>query len=288
MRRRLRNRYRLVILKDYDLAEKASFSIRGANIVAFFSIILVVTFVLFWVLFSFTPLMYLLPVSDQIQKEKQLTKLAKKTDSLNKVIENQRSYFNNIKTILKGKVPDSGKKALADSDKENLKSRSTPIQAREDLQQDSLLKPGIDNRSDINLLPESEEQTSTISLEELTFFPPLEGLITSEYDGSAGHYAVDVVAPANSEIKATKDGTVIYTGWSATTGYTMVIQHKANLISVYKHNSELLRNVGSFVKAGESIGIVGTSGKLSTGPHLHFELWQNGTPVDPEVYINFD
>ena len=286
--RRLRNRYRLVILKDYDLAEKASFSIKGANVVAFFSIILVLTFLLVWALFSYTPMVYFLPISNQIQKERELSELAHTTDSLTRVIQQRETYFNNIKTILKGKVPDTTAKAAGAVDKKP-EPRKTASESGDLLSQDTLPSPlSEQGEQAYTLLPTSDPQNTTVPLDQLGFFPPLEGLVTAEYQDSEDHYAVDVVAPANSRIKAVKDGHVIHTGWSTSAGHTIMIQHAFNLISVYKHNSELLENVGSFVKAGDPIGVVGTSGNLSTGPHLHFELWRKGIPVDPQAYISFE
>ena len=286
--RRLKNRYRLVILKDNDLAEKASFFITGLNVLAFLSIVLVMTFVLFWALFSYTPLVYFLPVSEQLSKERELNRLARTTDSLTQVIEDRQSYFNNIKTILKGGVPDTNRKAITPVDKE-LKSRKAPFRTEKALNPDTLPKLSMPNsKPSDNLLTNQTNQVSTVSPEQISFFPPLEGLVTAEYQDASDHFAVDVVAPANSRINAVKDGHVIYTGWSASTGHVIMIQHDFNLISVYKHSSELLKNVGSFVQSGESIAVVGTSGNLSTGPHLHFELWKNGAPLDPQAYINFE
>lgn len=286
--RRLRNRYRLVILKDNDLAEKASFSIKGFNVVAFFSVVLVVTFLLFWALFSYTPLVYFLPVSNQLQKERKLTQLARRADSLTEVIKDQQVYFNNIKTVLKGNVPKSDKSRMKPTP-ETLRSRSNPLKGKNDLKTDSLLKrTQVTGEGYRFLSPNSVESDNKKTLEAISFFPPLKGVVTNDYNSAENHYAIDVVAPANTTIKAVKGGTVVYTGWSASTGHTIILQHNHNLLSVYKHNSELLKDIGSFVRAGEAIGVVGTSGKLSTGPHLHFELWNAGSPLNPSDYIDFN
>ncbi len=286
--RRLRNRYRLVILKDNDLAEKASFSIRGFNVVAFLSVVLLVTFFLFWALFSYTPLVYFLPVSNQLKKERKLTQLAHRADSLNKVVKDQQSYLNNIRTVLKGNVPENDKSRMKPKP-ETLRSRSSRLKDQNDLKTDSLLKgTQVAGEGYRFLSPNSAERKNNRTLETINFYPPLKGVVTNDYNSTKNHFAIDVVAPANTTIKAVKGGTVVYTGWSATTGHTMILQHSRNLLSVYKHNSELLKDIGSFVRAGEAIGVVGTSGKLSTGPHLHFELWNAGSPLNPSAYIDFD
>jgi murein DD-endopeptidase MepM/ murein hydrolase activator NlpD len=119
------------------------------------------------------------------------------------------------------------------------------------------------------------------------FYTPLEGIITANYNPVDNHYGVDIVAERNEAIKSTMDGTVIFSGWTVETGYVIAVQHQKNIISIYKHNSVLLKRIGDWVRAGEPIAIVGESGELSSGPHLHFELWHNGMPVNPTDYVAF-
>ena len=125
-------------------------------------------------------------------------------------------------------------------------------------------------------------------MDRLFFFNPLEGTVTQSYDISEEHFGIDIVAPKNEAVKAVLRGTVIFAEWTVETGYVIQIQHENNLTSIYKHNSVLLKKVGEEVKVGEAIAIVGNTGELSSGPHLHFELWQEGVPLDPENYINFN
>jgi murein DD-endopeptidase MepM/ murein hydrolase activator NlpD len=115
----------------------------------------------------------------------------------------------------------------------------------------------------------------------------LKGIITNNYDPSGKHYGVDIVAAKNAAIKSTLDGTVIFAEWTLQTGYTIAVQHQDNLISVYKHNSVLLKKEGDYVTAGAVIAIIGETGELTTGPHLHFELWYDGSPVNPRDYMVF-
>jgi murein DD-endopeptidase MepM/ murein hydrolase activator NlpD len=124
-------------------------------------------------------------------------------------------------------------------------------------------------------------------LASLLFFPPLKGMVTSKQDIAAGHYGVDVVAKLNSRVSSALDGTVVFAEWTMETGYVMIIQHDQNIVTSYKHNAELLKKQGEKVKAGEVIAIMGNTGKETTGPHLHFELWVNGNPINPEDYISF-
>ena len=119
------------------------------------------------------------------------------------------------------------------------------------------------------------------------FFSPLDGVVTNHFDETTRHYGVDLVAKQNSNVLSVLDGVVIFTDWTIKTGYVIQVQHNGNLVSVYKHNELLLKEPGEHVVAGEAIALVGNTGKLSTGPHLHFELWYNGKPVNPEDFIVF-
>ena len=121
----------------------------------------------------------------------------------------------------------------------------------------------------------------------LLFFSPLNGMVTGKHDVSNGHFGVDIVGKPNSRISAAIDGTVIFADWTINTGYVIYIQHEQNLITVYRHNAELLKIEGDKVKSGEAIAIMGNSGRETTGPHLHFEMWLNGVSINSEDYIKF-
>ena len=150
--------------------------------------------------------------------------------------------------------------------------------------EDSLLREYV-QREDSYSLNISEESPNDKS--NLLFFTPLTGSISNLFNAKEKHYGIDIVAKKNEAVKAILNGTVIFAEWTVETGYVIQIQHDYNLTSIYKHNSVLLKKVGDIVKAGEAIAIVGNSGELTTGPHLHFELWKNGVAQDPSQYINF-
>jgi murein DD-endopeptidase MepM/ murein hydrolase activator NlpD len=124
-------------------------------------------------------------------------------------------------------------------------------------------------------------------LQETFFFSPITGLVSDHFDVKRGHYGIDIVAKTNEPVKNVADGTIIFASWTQDSGYVMMIQHRGNIISVYKHNAELLKKVGTFANAGEIIAIVGNSGEMTDGPHLHFELWHNGNPLNPEEFVTF-
>ncbi len=136
-------------------------------------------------------------------------------------------------------------------------------------------------------IPDHNRGGSKPDISSFSFFTPLRGIVTSKFDPATKHYGVDIVSVQNEAIKATLDGVVIFTGWTLETGYTVCLQHENDLVSIYKHNSAILKEQGSYVKAGDPIAIIGSSGEYSTGPHLHFELWYNGVPVAPTDFIKF-
>ena len=124
-------------------------------------------------------------------------------------------------------------------------------------------------------------------LQDFFLFKPVDGIVSEHFDPQIDHLAIDIVAKQDEPVKAVADGTVIFASWTQDSGYVIAIQHRGNLISMYKHNSDLLKNVGNFVTAGEVVSIIGNTGELTSGPHLHFELWYNGNPINPEELIRF-
>ena len=147
--------------------------------------------------------------------------------------------------------------------------------------EDSLLREKVNKEDKYNLFESSGDQSNFV------LFPPVNGTISEGYSIKEKHFAVDVVIAANTPVKATADGTVIFAEWTVETGYVIIMEHNRELISVYKHNSEITKTQGDLVKAGEVIALSGNTGELSTGPHLHFELWSKGYPVNPTNFIDF-
>jgi murein DD-endopeptidase MepM/ murein hydrolase activator NlpD len=146
---------------------------------------------------------------------------------------------------------------------------------------DSILRAKVNNEDKYNLF----DSATTVS--DFVFFPPVNGPISSEFNANEKHFAVDIVIPKNTPVKATADGRVLFASWTSDASYVIIIDHGDELISVYKHNSSLTKTQGDFVKSREVIAISGSSGELSTGPHLHFELWNNGIPLNPTTFIDF-
>ena len=229
-------------------------------------------------LIVFTPLREYIPGYSSAALQKQALQLDTKTDSLMKTINMNDAYINSLKRVMRGEVStvvinkDSiFKAAQVDTDILEL-NRSKA---------DSLLREKVRNEDKYNLF----ETASTVK--DFVFFPPVNGSISSKFDLNEKHFAVDIVIPINTPVKATSDGRVLFASWTSDAGYVIIIDHGDELISAYKHNSSLTKSQGDFVKAREVIAISGASGELSTGPHLHFELWSNGIPLNPTNFIDF-
>jgi murein DD-endopeptidase MepM/ murein hydrolase activator NlpD len=207
--------------------------------------------------------------------------LQQKVDSLELVFRSKDLYVANIKRIIEGKDVEAAYSPPPDRILTYDSIKIVP--SREEFQ----LREEYESQSMYNIYQNRTYKATPTTLGDMNFFPPLTGIVTSKFNPALDHFGIDIVATRNEAIKAAQDGTVIFSDWTLETGYVISIQHQNDLISVYKHNSTLLKPQGAFVKAGETISIIGESGELSTGPHLHFELWYNGKPVDPEEYIAF-
>jgi len=201
------------------------------------------------------------------------------SDSLNTELIYRERYLQNIKNIIEGRNIDTAQVEiiLPNSTLEDINFEKTP--------EDSLLREQVEAEEKFNFFGYTNVDNQ--SIEKLLFFLPVKGLITESFNIEDEHYGVDVVTKENELIKSTLNGVVVMSSWTSETGHVIAIQHENNLLSVYKHNSVLLKDQGERVEAGEAIAIIGNSGKWSSGPHLHFELWYNNNPVDPEQYILF-
>jgi murein DD-endopeptidase MepM/ murein hydrolase activator NlpD len=228
---------------------------------------------------AFSPLREYIPGYTSTDIRRQMVTLNQLSDSLNTELINRERYLQNIKNIIEGRNIDTGQVEIVppNSTLEDINFEKTP--------EDSLLREQVEAEEKFNFFGYTNMDNQ--SIEKLLFFLPVKGLITESFNIEDEHYGVDVVTKENELIKSTLNGVVVMSSWTSETGHVIAIQHENNLLSVYKHNSVLLKDQGERVEAGEAIAIIGNSGKWSSGPHLHFELWYNNNPVDPEQYILF-
>ncbi len=277
------NLFRLVIFSENTFEEVRSFQFRMWYLWVAIGIIVLILGVITASILSIKPIKAYMNQEYSFIDSDDLIVLRQKIIDLEKTATAQQLYINNLRMLLSGEVVESPDSAIQPTT-----SDSTSEVHR--VEEDEALRRLVSMEDQLQSV--ARTSTSTVSnvrsLEQLYLVPPLTGSVSMEFDLRKDHLGVDINAPADTPVKTVMDGHIIYAGWTLETGNTIGIQHDNNLISFYKHNSALLKNTGSFVQAGEAVAIIGNTGTLSTGPHLHFELWSNGNPVDPTNYINFE
>lgn len=277
-----KDKYRLVILNDNTFEEKFSLKLSLLNLLVVTSVVFILLVALISSIIIFTPLKFYIPGYTDATMRQDLTRLALKTDSLQYLITEKDQYIANIKNVLSGNLTTEN-----DVAQQSIKNVDKNLRDYKLSQDDSLLREEIEAGEKNYDLYFMDKRSTAKAISSFTFFTPLKGIVTDKFDPNTKHFAVDIVAAKNEAVKATLDGTVILSTWTSETGYVIAIQHSHNLLSFYKHNSFLLKKTGNFVKAGDVIAIIGDSGELTSAPHLHFELWYNGKPINPEDYMVF-
>ena len=276
---------RIVVLDEGSFEEKRNFTTSKFSIIVIILFSIIVFGTLFFFLISATSLKTFISGYPNPTLQKELIdkniKLDQKLSDLIDKTSKEEQYLNNIQKILNGGIPNN-KDTVFKVFKSQKINNNQKISASE-----KTIREKVSNREkyDIDVIP-GGALTKDV-LPELLLFPPIIGEITNKMNISSGHFGVDIIAPKNEAVVAILKGTIVYQNWSPTDGHVVHIQHKNNLLSIYKHNSEVLKKIGDYVDAGEPVSIVGNSGEHSTGPHLHFELWHNGYPINPEKFINF-
>ena len=276
---RLKNRYRLVIMNDDTLEEKASFNLRPLNVFVATGLIIILLITITTFLIAFTGLREYIPGYADLKTQRRVYNLVMKTDTMEQKLRSRDKFLENIKGIISGNASAEPASQLKSPDKEN---KYDTIHKLYKSPEDAELRQMIETQDQSPL-----SGASANSMNGILFFPPVKGTVTTRFDPVKKHYGIDIAAEANEAIKSTLDGTVVFSNFTSETGYVIGIQHSNNLFSIYKHNSALLKKAGEFVKAGEVVAIIGNSGEFSNGPHLHFELWLNGSAMNPQKFISF-
>jgi len=234
-------------------------------------------------LVMFTPMRVLVPGYPTDAMRQEIRSSVIRLDSLEYEIHLRDRYIHIVNAIVAGREPE-----MTDTGNESKTVSYENIDFTRSVQ-DSLLRRHVEEEEQFNFVMRTPSASSfeDTYISKIHFFKPVEGVVSNKFDLKDHHFGVDIVAAPNAVVKSILDGTVTFSAWTAETGYVIQVQHIANIISVYKHNASLLKKQGDRVKAGDAIAIVGNSGELTTGPHLHIEIWQNGTPANPEDYIVF-
>jgi murein DD-endopeptidase MepM/ murein hydrolase activator NlpD len=276
---KLTHKYRMVLLNEDTFEEVGNLRLTRLNLIAIVGIALILLVSITYVLIAFTNIRELIPGYPDAAMRQQIRINAMKLDSLAYEQSMRDQYFDNLNRIISGDMP------------EMYMNDSTGIIGNGEINfgrssNDSLLRQQVEAEEQFRLSVLNDNQESK-KFYDLHFFTPVEGIITGSFSPADGHFGVDLVAEPDAVVKATLDGTVTMSTWTLETGYVIQIQHDYEIISVYKHNASLFKTAGEKVAAGDAIAIVGNSGELTTGPHLHFELWHDRVPLDPADYIVF-
>jgi murein DD-endopeptidase MepM/ murein hydrolase activator NlpD len=277
--RNLRKRYLLRVQDEVSLHDRIFFKI--SKIRVYISAILI-AFLLVGattLLIAFTDLRKFIPGYSDADMIPIIYEMNRKADSLEYVCSIQQNYIDNLRNILTGNIAEA----------DTVPQSSTPVVVDNiryaPSREDSILRDEIEAVKNYTLQERGGTSKLSAFTDENFVLPVLGGTPTARFSRVNRHYGIDLVGKAGSPVLSTLDGTVIFNEWAVETGHVLVIQHKNDLISVYKHNSSLLKKAGDYVKAGDPIAIIGNSGEITTGPHLHFEIWYKGIPLNPEDYL---
>ena len=274
----LQNKYRLVLSTTDTYQEVWGMRLSRLNFLVILGGFFLVVIALSFLLIFFTPIKEFIPGYTSTGITKQVVGNALKADSLSREVGLWTSYLGNLRTILSGEIPET---YLDDMDSIGHSQAISFLKSAED----SALREHVEMTLQYNENASGQKLSDGIG--RLSLRAPLRGEVTGHFDASTQHYATDVVAAPQAPIVAVSDGVVVMVTWDADFGNTLVLQHLDGLVSIYKHVDRTLKNVGDFVRGGEAVAIVGDTGRLTTGPHLHLELWAQGSPLDAERYISF-
>lgn len=279
--RNLRSKFRLVVMNDETLEERFAIRLSPMNVIVFFGTIMLALIFITLYLIAFTPLREYIPGYADVNMRRNMVMLSLKADSLEKQMHAENLFLNNFRNVVQDSI--KAENHINDTTHTSLYDSIRHLQRSED---DSLLRLLVESQDQYNLSSGSDKSFST-GIGSYYFFTPVKGTIITPFSTVKKHFGVDIVAAPDEVIKCALDGTVVIANWTSETGYVIGVQHSNNLFTLYKHNSALLKSAGDYVKAGEVIAIIGNTGEYTSGPHLHFELWYNSSPVNPVDYMSF-
>ena len=268
--------FRFAIINDNSLEEVFNIKFSRARLLWLTAAVLLAISVIFVLLLGYTPLRNLIPGKSKTHVQNELIMMIQKADSLEKSLGNYSLYTKNLKKVLSDSV---SLDSVQDLFREGFTVKEFDFKPSVE---DSILRAEVEAEESISLNSNLKEKKLNSF-----FIKPVDGLITEGFNKKIGHFGVDVVSKKGAFISSIDDGMVLFSSWTHEFGYVLVIKHQNSFISFYKHNSEVFKSKGDYVKSGETIAIIGNSGKYSTGPHLHFELWKGSSAVNPVNYILF-
>jgi murein DD-endopeptidase MepM/ murein hydrolase activator NlpD len=284
----LSNHIRLVFRNDDTLQEIGSYRLNFLGLYTLISMIAVILFTLFWLLTAYTPLKKFMPGYNDVYKHPEFIELYNRINDLEKSFEAQELYTESVRKLLMAEHDDTTDTNILTKVPDTETDLEISLKNENDLTTvESPPSSEGDKSWGFAQMRRAETGSGVRALQQLYLIAPLKGMVSRSFDPIQRHYGIDVVAPANTAVRAVLDGYVISSDWTLETGNTIGIQHENNIVSFYKHNSINLKKTGTYVRSGEAVAIIGNTGVLSDGPHLHFELWVDGKPVNPADYIQF-
>ena len=274
---KLSERFHILLVNEKTLEKKKLFSSSLVSLVSssLFTFLLVLSssFMLIYI----TPLKEYFRGYTSIELRESALVNSMKLDSLESLYISQSNYINSIKDLLSGNISFEE----LDQNSEYIEASSLELEIVKANKEDSLLRALVDEEDKYNAFDLQGERFTTV------LFPPVKGTLSSEFDYESKHYGVDIAMPENSPVHSISEGIIVFAEWTSETGFVIIIEHLNGLISIYKHNASIIKSQGDRIDTGEIIAFTGNTGSLTTGPHLHFELWYQGEPVDPVSYIEF-
>jgi len=280
---RVKHPYRLVVMNNDTFEEVGSYKLTLLNIYIILSTIVMMVAIFVVLAIIFTPAKRFIPGYGDVSAQSEMQEIYETLDSIEYYSKATDSYTESIQRVLTGNsqtAPDEIPEDLTRNTEFSIETSEEELKLRDEIALEKLNEKNKKGKN-VNTSPSDKP------LEQLYFTSPLSGSVSAGFMPEKKHFGIDILAPKGSPIKTALDGFVMMSDWTRETGNTIGIQHANNTITFYKHNSTLLKKAGEFVKAGEAIAIIGNTGDLTDGPHLHFELWYKGQPVDPAEYVRF-
>ncbi len=290
VKRYIKRKYRVHVFNADTHENFFSSHLTGTQIFLGVITTLFLLLVLAFAAYYFTPLKYTIPGYGKNISEKKLAMLTESVRTLENQVRIQDQYIRSVRSLVSGRPIEELLKDSLNTVNENTEVNYEPVpKVPEDEQLRKLNEDKTRQDALNNALTEEKTSTSPVqSLDDIEFMAPLKGKVSKDYDDGDAHYGIDIIAPKGSPVKSVLDGTVVFSGYAKDTGYTIILQHSNDLVSIYKHNSKNLKEIGDRVKAGEAIAIIGNTGNHTSGPHLHFELWNGNNSIRPQKFIRFD
>ena len=274
---KLSTRFHILLVNEKTLEKKKLFSSSTSSILFSIAVIFALTLATSFLVIYFTPLKEYFRGYTSLELRESSVENSLKLDSLERLYITQTRYLNSIKDLLAGNI------SFEDMSQDSIRAQNNSVEFEliKPSAEDSLLRILVQEEDKYNAFDISGERFTTV------LFPPVNGNLSSAFDIDDKHYGVDIIMPENSPVHSISEGTVVFSEWTTETGYVIIVEHLNGLTSIYKHNASIVKSQGETVETGEIIAFTGNTGELTTGPHLHFELWFQGEPVDPESYIEF-